>query len=206
VSVDLATLKARLRECGILKFKDHENHVIFGVQEGKHQIGMVASLQEKGEYLVVRTVALANRSLKGSENQAALSALSAVNFDPRCVKVSYDPSDDEVVVEADVPLDGHDTLTQEQVGVLLTLVVTTSIKVLEALEANPPGKGTSTSRPPKKDPPPPDRDKPQSSPGPSFSGGGSSQASMNPVMMVIALGILLLGVAAVGGVLVMLIK
>jgi hypothetical protein len=204
--VDLSTLKTRLRECGILKSKDHENNVLFGVQEGRHQIGMVASLQEKGDYLVVRTVALANRPLKNPENQAALSALSALNFDPRCVKVSYDPSDDEVVVEADVPLDGQDTLTQEQVGVLLTLVVTTSIKVLEALEEHPPGKTASSPAPVKTEPP---REPPKKSEEPPRSSPPSVQPSpsgMNPAMMVLALGILLLGVAAIGGVLVLLVK
>lgn len=204
MAIDLAMLKRGLDSNEIKYFDVDAQTLGLAIKTSSVNLKLTLALSENGEYLRLRSVALLTCTAEHPAFDDVAACLTKANARYKLVKLSWDKKDGEVVAEAALPIEGDGRLAPDQVMGMLAALSGVTEQIYPDLErlvgAARPQPSQPASRPAiaaahrtesVESPPKESASAPQH-PAPSR---GSSTASI-----VLAVGVLFLGVAALAAV------
>jgi hypothetical protein len=118
-----------------LRFREEENHVVFGMRSGDTTLRMVVSLTEEGEYIDVSAVGIEHCPAGHPKLADVLEVLAHANYSTNMVKFGWDPADGEIRARACLPIEDNPTVTTEQLHGLIMHVAVGSDSVLSEVKA-----------------------------------------------------------------------
>ena len=214
ITIDQVAHALREQDLKFAKVSDHEILFLLGV--GPVKLKMVLQLMEDGEYLDVSAMDLGTCPKDHPRLEAVLEKLAHVNYQYKAVKFSWDPKDGEIRIRIAIPLEDNPELPTSQLRNVIEFIAVIAGRVwpeIEELVGKQEGAETKPARRPAEG-----RSQP-SAPALRQAQGGMSPSnaatprrgdttrhdvpkrrSSSPAMMVLAVGVLLLGVAAVAAV------
>lgn len=187
--------------------------LLFGLTLDSVKLALVFTLGENGEFLDIRTHELATIEPTHPAYDDVTELLSKVNADKKVIKFGIDRNDGEVTAHTALAIEDNDTLTRDQIGFMLAALGSVcgevkpqierlmqrtgpSAKPREEKSARPTPAPEKVEARPAVVPEPPRREAP--------SVGGSSAKS--PAATIAAVGVILIGLAALLGVVYLFVK
>jgi len=171
-----------------------DTHVLLGFRGQNVTLHVVLSLQEDGEYVELRTVQWASCPADHPHFDQVVDELTRQNLRLRLLKFGWDRDDGEITAEACIPLEDNRSLPTSQLQGLVMGVFALCDEVMPNIERHlqkrrgpkRPASSSTPSRP---------------SPGSTRSSSpGNSPAKSNMPYVILCLGVLLFGAAALLGV------
>lgn len=170
-----------------------DTHVLLGFRGKNVTLHVVLSLQEDGEYVELRTVQWASCPADHPHFDEVVDELTRQNLRLRLLKFGWDRDDGEITAEACIPLEDNRSLPTSQLQGLVMGIFALCDEVMPNIERRlQNGRGPRPSAPS----PAPSRPSLGSS---GSSNPGGSPASSNMPYVVLSIGVLLLGAAALLG-------
>ena len=122
MAVTLDQIRDALTESGLKFHQADDTNILLGMNGDKVDLKLVISLNERGEYISVRTLHLDTCLATHPRHAEALGALAKANLDYRLIKFGWDPSDGEITAMTCLPLEDNDQLPATQLlGLVLLL-------------------------------------------------------------------------------------
>jgi len=206
ITIDQVAHALREQDLKFAKVSDHEILFLLGV--GPVKLKMVLQLMEDGEYLDVSAMDLGKCPKDDPRLEAVLEKLAHLNYQYKAVKFSWDPKDGEIRIRIAIPLEDNRELPTSQLRSVIEFIAVIAGRVwpeIEELIGKQEGAEKKPARRPKptrdstgsrRSEPAEERSRPTAPATPRPAGRRSS----SPAMMVLAVGVLLLGGAAVAAV------
>ncbi len=197
MAIGIQKIEQALDDRGIRYHREDDTTILTGVKGEHAKIGLVLRLLEAGEYLDVRTLNFATVESDHPRFDDAIELLSEWNSDRKILKIGWDPDDGEVVCLLSIPLEDNEDLPVIQFHTGLFALIATCDELYAELEPII----SDTKGPRKKKPPRRHKDDDAASPG--ESGGAETKKGDGPMqssLQLIGCGVVLLGLAALLGV------
>lgn len=200
MGITLAHVKKAL-DANDFSYRELDTDVIgTGITLDSCRLTMTISLLEKGEYIRFRTLQFNTCQESHPAFEEVLRVLTKANYQYKLAKFGWDKKDGEIVGEADLPIEDNSALPPDQLFGMLSLFCNVVDEVNKEIERALASCGTTSEdrRPvkPTKSSPVPD------SPGNEavlHRRSSSNPSARNPIGLILAVGVLLLGAAAVLG-------
>lgn len=181
-----------------------DTHVLLGFRGENVTLHVVLSLQEDGEYIELRTVQWASCPADHPHFDEVVDELTRQNLRLRLLKFGWDRGDGEITAEACIPLEDNRSLPTSQLRGLVMGIFALCDEVMPNIERHlKNGRGSKRTSPTPAPTPPRRSDRPSSRPSvesPKTSSPGGSPARSNAPYVILSVGVLLLGAAALLGV------
>jgi hypothetical protein len=111
-----------LKEKGLRFMQVDDEHILLGFRGGRTSLRLVLSVLEDGRYCDLRTLELARCPRDHPHLDEALAMLTRANLERKLVKFLWDPDGDEVIANACLPLADNGSLPAGQLlGFILLL-------------------------------------------------------------------------------------
>lgn len=171
-----------------------DTHVLLGFRGKNVTLHVALSLQEDGEYLELRTVQWASCPADHPNFEGVVDELTRQNLRLRLLKFGWDRDDGEITAEACIPLEDNRSLPTSQLQGLVMGIFALCDEVMPDIERH-----LQDRRGPRRSAPSSASSRPSLGSSGSSSP-GSSPAKSNLPYVILAFGVLFLGVAALLGV------
>jgi len=190
ITIDQVT--QALDEASLKYHRVDDTHVLLGFRGQHVTLHVVLSLQEDGEYVELRTVQWTSCPADHPGFEQVVDELTRQNLRLRLLKFGWDRGDGEITAEACIPLEDNRSLPTSQLQGLVMGIFALCDEVMPNIERYLKKRGG-----PKRaaSPSAPTRPSPATPPSPP----GRSPAGSNMPYVILSLGVLLLGVAALLG-------
>ena len=195
MAITIDQVARALREQDLKFAKVSEREILFLLGVGALKLKMVVQLMEDGEYLDVSAMDLGKCPKDHPRLEAVLGKLAHVNYQYKAVKLAWDPSDGEIRARIAVPLEDSRELPTSQLRTIVEFIAVITRRVwpeIEEVLGKPPSEGrrpAQEKKPERRVTAPPSRTPPKPP--------TASPKKSSPATIILAIGILLLGVAAI---------
>lgn len=191
MAVSIADIRNTLDRLG-LKYHEFESDRIGFLQKGENtDIGVLLNLDDDGAYVRFRSIAYLTCAEDHPNFPDVMAVLARANQTYTAVRFSWDKTDGEIMAEANLPLEDNPVLTERQIEALYAFLCMACDEEYPKIS---PLLAAASASPPKS---PPETPSPTAMP--PVNGTAPARTGMQSSTL-LAWGVMLLGIAAVGGV------
>ncbi len=146
MGITLQTVTRVLDESGFKYLELDDEAVFLGIQGDNLEAKVILYLDEEGEYLDMRAVEFAECKADHPNLDGVLLKLAELNYKYRVAKFGWNPTEGEIKAEASIPLEDCSSLDKEQITMFLGLFFSVCDEIYPELERELMASGASSAK------------------------------------------------------------